>query len=160
MPCTLSSIDSKQKIWTMSSTVIMAVCSLFNRTLLSTDLIPMHLLHCRQTVMIGCNHTFLEWIRAVHHINGIIRQVQGLYKNKTSILSIYLVFAGNGIPVQVRLVNSTTSSGSIANGYVQAFYNGQWGYICTKISDVTPPPDGGTPGWGMDEANVVCRQLG
>ena len=31
----------------MSSTVIMAVCSLFNRMLLLTGLMPVHLLHCR-----------------------------------------------------------------------------------------------------------------
>ena len=43
------------------STVIMAVCSLFNRMLLLTDLIPVHLLYCGQTVMVGCNHTSFEW---------------------------------------------------------------------------------------------------
>ena len=62
------------------STVIMAVCSLFNRILLLTDLIPVHLLYCGQTVVIGCNHTSFEWIRAVRHIYGIIRHMQGLYR--------------------------------------------------------------------------------
>ena len=61
------------------STVIMAVCSLFNRMLLLTDLIPVHLLYSGQTVMIGCNHTSFEWTRAVRHIYGIIRHMQGLY---------------------------------------------------------------------------------
>ena len=61
------------------STVIMAVCSLFNRMLLLTDLIPVHLLYCGQTVMIGCNHTSFEWTRAVRHIYGIIHHMQGLY---------------------------------------------------------------------------------
>ena len=61
------------------STVIMAVCSLFNKMLLLTDLIPVHLLYCGQTVMIGCNHTSFEWTRAVHHIYGIIPHMQGLY---------------------------------------------------------------------------------
>ena len=61
------------------STVIMAECSLFNRMLLLADLIPVHLLHCGRTVMIGCNHTSFEWIRAVRHIYGIIRNMQGLY---------------------------------------------------------------------------------
>ena len=61
------------------STVIMAVCSLFNRMLLLTDLIPVHLLYCGRTVMIGCNHTSFEWTRAVRHIYGIIRHMQGLY---------------------------------------------------------------------------------
>ena len=57
----------------------MAVFSLFNRMLLLTDLIPLHLLYCGQTVMIGCNHTSFEWTRAVRHIYGIIRHMQGLY---------------------------------------------------------------------------------
>ena len=29
--------------------------------------------------MIGCNHTSFEWTRAVCHIYGIIRHMQGLY---------------------------------------------------------------------------------
>ena len=40
------------------------------------------------------------------------------------------------------------------SGYVQAFIDGQWGYICALGSD---------PYWyefGIAEANVVCRQLG
>ena len=61
------------------STVIMAVCSLFNRILLLIDLIPVHLVYCGQTVMIGCNRTSFEWTRAVRHIYGIIRHTQGLY---------------------------------------------------------------------------------
>ena len=61
------------------STVIMAVCSLFNRMLLLTDLIPVHLVYCGQTVMIGCNHTSFEWTRAVRHIYGTIRHMQGLH---------------------------------------------------------------------------------
>ena len=56
-----------------------AVCSLFNRMLLLTDLIPVHLVYCGQTVMIGCNHTSFEWTRAVRHIYGILRHMQGLY---------------------------------------------------------------------------------
>ena len=47
--------------------------------LLLTDLIPLHLLYCGQTVMIGCNHTSFEWTRAVRHIYGIKRHMQGLY---------------------------------------------------------------------------------
>ena len=66
------------------STVIMAVCSLFNRMLLLTDLIPVHLLYSGQTVMIGCNHTSFEWTRAVRHIYGIIRHMQGLYNRPVS----------------------------------------------------------------------------
>ena len=58
------------------STVIMAVC---NRMLLLTDLIPVHLVYCGQTVMIGYDHTSFEWTRAVRHIYGIIRHMQGLY---------------------------------------------------------------------------------
>ena len=62
------------------STVIMSVYSLFNRMLLLTDLIPVHLVYCGQTVMIGCNHTSFEWTRAVRHIYRIIRHMQGLYR--------------------------------------------------------------------------------
>ena len=72
------------------STVIMAVCSLFNRMLLLTDLIPVHLLYCGQTVMIGCNHTSFEWTRAVRHIYGIIRHMQGLYSIYERILYLFV----------------------------------------------------------------------
>ena len=70
----------------------MAVCNLFNRMLLLTDLIPVHLLYCGQTVMIGCNHTSFEWTRAVRHIYGIIRHMQGLYLQHVKIFNmpIYL----------------------------------------------------------------------
>ena len=54
----------------MSGTVITAVCSLFNRMLSSTNLILVHLLQSGRSVMIGYNHTSLEWIRAVRHIYG------------------------------------------------------------------------------------------
>ena len=71
----------------------MAVCSLFNRMLLLTDLIPVHLLYCGQTVMIGRNHTCFEWARAVRHIYGIIRHMQGLYRRiKTSCVTFFEVF--------------------------------------------------------------------
>ena len=74
------------------STVIMAVCSLFNRMLLLTDLIPVHLLYCGQTVMIGCNHTSFEWTRAVRHIYGIIRHMQGLYYTRLVCTDIWKPF--------------------------------------------------------------------
>ena len=59
--------------------MIVAVCSLFYKMLLLNDLIPVCLLYCGQTVMIGCNHTSFEWTRAVRHIYGIIRHMQSLY---------------------------------------------------------------------------------
>ena len=78
------------------STVIMAVCSLFNKMLLLTDLIPVHLLYCGQTVIIGCNHTSFEWTRAVRHIYGIIRHMQGLYSDSPSaIKSIWISHIGS-----------------------------------------------------------------
>ena len=65
----------------------MAVYSLFNRMLLLTDLIPVHLLYCGQTVMIVCNHTSFEWTRKVRHIYGIIRHMQGLYWKEINCIS-------------------------------------------------------------------------
>ena len=67
----------------------MAVCSLFNRMLLLTDLIPLHLLNCGQTVMTGCNHTSFEWTRAVRHIYGIIRH------NAGPLLELYILTKGH-----------------------------------------------------------------
>ena len=84
------------------STVIMTVCSLFNRMLLLTDLIPVHLLYCGQTVMIGCNHTSFEWTRAVRHIYRIIRHMQGLYR-----IVIYVILSAYG-------ENSITNSACVA----------------------------------------------
>ena len=57
--------------------------------LLLTDLIPVHLVYCGQTVMIGCNHTSFECTRAVRHIYGIIRHMQGLY-GQTLINNLHL----------------------------------------------------------------------
>ena len=81
-PASFHRLTPNKRFEPVFSTVIMAVCSLFNRMLLLTDLIPVHLLYCGQTVMIGCNHTSFEWTRAVRHIYGIIRHMQGLYKKK------------------------------------------------------------------------------
>ena len=78
-PAPFHRLTANKRFEPVFSTVIMAVCSLFNRMLLLTNLIPVHLLYCGQTVMIGCNHTSFEWTRAVRHIYGIIRHMQGLY---------------------------------------------------------------------------------
>ena len=78
-PARFHRLTPNKRFEPMPSTVIMAVCSLFNKMLLSTDLIPVHFLYRRRTVMEGCNRTCLEWIRAVRHIYGIIRHTQGLY---------------------------------------------------------------------------------
>ena len=86
-PAPFHRLTSNKRFEPVFSTVIMAVCSLFNRKLLLTDLIPVHLLYCGQTVMLGCNHTSFEWTRAVRHIYGIIRHMQGLY---TSITDHYI----------------------------------------------------------------------
>ena len=53
--------------------------------------------------------------------------------------------AGNGA---VRLYRNGLSSIDYSSGIVQVYYNGQWGYICDDFN------------FGLDEADVVCRQLG
>ena len=48
------------------------------------------------------------------------------------------------MPLQLRLQGPSRRNGS---GWVQVFYQGKWGTICSKD-------------WDMREASVVCRQLG
>ncbi|XP_065890349.1 scavenger receptor cysteine-rich type 1 protein M160-like isoform X4 [Dysidea avara] len=52
----------------------------------------------------------------------------------------------DGLPIYpVRLVSGNNTS--LWYGRVEIFYNGSWGAVCDT-------------GWGYEEANVVCRQLG
>ena len=72
----------------------------------------MHLLYSGQTVMIGCNHTSFEWTRAVRHIYGIIRHMQGLYGKYmiSSTLRMEKVYQFNGIPKKVEFEESQLSN--------------------------------------------------
>ena len=61
---------------------------------------------------------------------------------------LYVIVVNNGTNGPIRLSRNGVSTPSLSSGRVDVLFGNRWGYICNDDM------------FGIDEANVICHQLG